>query len=173
MSKIDIFPTPLLFRLKFGVDSHLGSAERGKARLIIREIIFAEFQPQTDGENGQTTQSCPGSRPTAETALVKKSLPRRTSTPQSVSGPWLSVVQFQSPHYCNCGCRVDELSKWAEMLLSCEEFGRMLVRILVNPSLLTKPSAHFQILSTAWERGGALSSFERSSAVTCNTTKLT
>jgi len=49
MSKIDIFPTPLLFGLKFGGCSlwskpvMLGSAESQVPKLIIREIIFEEF----------------------------------------------------------------------------------------------------------------------------------
>ena len=70
MSKIDIFPTPLLFRLKFGdvsfgVDPSCWGLQRIQynirllhrsqtatataseiVRPIIREIIFAEFQPR-------------------------------------------------------------------------------------------------------------------------------
>jgi len=53
MWKIDNFPYPTHIPAKIGVDCKsvmLGSAYRGKVRLIIHEIIFQEFQPsQTAG----------------------------------------------------------------------------------------------------------------------------
>jgi len=71
---------------------------------------------------------------------------------------------------CNCHCVVDKLLKFRTDGFSTRGlYGSMYAKIFLRESLLTKASAHFQILSYDGIFGGSFSNFKRSSVDTYST----